>query len=132
MAVDASFDTARLLRTMIVKARSVVKLAVTKAAALSVQIADWHRGQNMKKVASDQQQQQLQAHAVHQAKVASTLSLQNFLGCGGGSSAALLLGSFCTLPTLSSFYSGHMSQSRTSWPCLGGSIPTHRGIWPRQ
>jgi len=41
-AVDISFDCARLLNTMIQQGRAVVKTAVTKAAALSVQIAEWH------------------------------------------------------------------------------------------
>jgi len=41
-AVDVSFDCVRLLNTMIQQGRAVVKTAVTKAAALSVQIAEWH------------------------------------------------------------------------------------------
>lgn len=40
-AVDVSFDCVNLLKTMISQARLVTKTAVTKAAALSVQIAEW-------------------------------------------------------------------------------------------
>jgi len=41
-AVDVCFDCVSLLQTMINEARLIVKLAVTKAAAISVQIAKWH------------------------------------------------------------------------------------------
>ena len=41
-AVDVCFDCVSLLQTMINQARLIVKLAVTKAAAISVQIAKWH------------------------------------------------------------------------------------------
>lgn len=41
-AVDVSFDCVSLLKAMISQGRAVVKTAVTKAAALSVQIAEWH------------------------------------------------------------------------------------------
>lgn len=40
-AVDVSFDCVNLLQTMIGQARSIVKAAVTKAATLSIQIAEW-------------------------------------------------------------------------------------------
>lgn len=41
-AVDVCFDCVSLLQTMINQARLIVKLAVTKAAAISMQIAKWH------------------------------------------------------------------------------------------
>jgi hypothetical protein len=41
-AVDICFDCVSLLQTVIYQARLIVKLAVTKAVALSVQIAKWH------------------------------------------------------------------------------------------
>lgn len=41
-AVDVKFDCVRLLKSMISRGRAVVKTAVTKAAALGVQIAEWH------------------------------------------------------------------------------------------
>lgn len=40
-AVDVGFDCVGLLKTMIANARSVVKTAATRAAALSVQIVEW-------------------------------------------------------------------------------------------
>jgi hypothetical protein len=41
-AADVCFDCVSLLQTMINQARLIVKLAVTKAADISVQIAKWH------------------------------------------------------------------------------------------
>ena len=58
-AIDIVFDCSQLLQNMISQARIIVKMAVTKAATLSVQISKWYakrnnNGNNPKKVASSQ------------------------------------------------------------------------------
>ena len=98
-AVDVGFDCAALLRTMIFQARLVVKTAVTKAAALSVQIAEWHA----EKKASSLQGA---GHGgMMGASAHSTLSLHSLLG------SSISLGSLHSLDAGSLFSTSFSSLS---------------------
>ena len=79
-AVDVSFDCVNLLKIMIAQARSVVKKAVTKAAALSVQIAEWDaKKKNLAATVS----------SLRKTNAASAQSLHSLLGSGLGSGMSL-------------------------------------------
>lgn len=73
-AVDVSFDCMNLLQTMISQARQVVKTAVAKAAALSVQIAEWHAKKKAASLPSNSNPM------MHSGTAASTMSLHSLLG----------------------------------------------------
>eukprot|EP00571_Detonula_confervacea_P001848 CAMPEP_0172317580 /NCGR_PEP_ID=MMETSP1058-20130122/32062_1 /TAXON_ID=83371 /ORGANISM="Detonula confervacea, Strain CCMP 353" /LENGTH=617 /DNA_ID=CAMNT_0013032177 /DNA_START=16 /DNA_END=1869 /DNA_ORIENTATION=+ len=95
-AVDVSFDCVNLLQTMIGQARPIVKTAVTKAAALSVQIAEWSA--NKKKKASSCVSGSTNSALVNAAP--STMSLHSLLGSSTSISSLSSLDCGATIGTL--------------------------------
>ncbi|KAL7551050.1 hypothetical protein ACHAWF_014332, partial [Thalassiosira exigua] len=127
-AVDISFDTQHLLKMMILQARSIVKVAVTKAAALSIQIADWsaNKGKGLD-VAGNNVASALSLHSLlnkrrsHVAgNKASVLSLQS------------LLGSIVSLNSLDNSKSSGMSGLLSMFPSLSSMRTAATGRDPNR
>mmetsp|Transcript_24834 Transcript_24834/g.44666 ORF Transcript_24834/g.44666 Transcript_24834/m.44666 type:complete len:610 (-) Transcript_24834:56-1885(-) len=111
-AVDVSFDCVNLLKVMIAQARSVVKTAVTKAAALSVQIAEWDaKKKNLAAtVSSLRKTNAASAHSLH-SLLGSGMSLNSLASIDGGATLCSTL--FTSFPSLSNANKLAMQQQKS-------------------
>jgi len=104
-AIDICFDCQTLLQNMIGQARLIVKMAVTKAATLSVQIVKWHEKRLKRKQA-----------AASMGGMKTSGSTHSLIGGGLGS-----ISSFdCSMNTALSKNAKHPSKGLLRNPSFGG------------
>lgn len=95
-AVDVSFDCVNLLSTMIAQARTVVKTASTKAAGLSVQIAEWDAQRKKASLTNTTMASMLSLQSLFSGSMSDTMSLRSL-----SSLEATISSIFNSFPSLS-------------------------------